>query len=123
MGSYWTRPELLAVSSRLAKPTISLRLRTLWRLYSYETLLDRLAEDLQDVAVELWPFIQQEEAVVGQRHLAWHRDLATPDQPHIRDRVVGGTERAGRHDGGAVAGEAGDAVNAGGLGGFWEGHR
>jgi hypothetical protein len=66
MSGYWTRPELLAVSSRLAKLTISLKFRTLWRLYSDETLLKRLAQDLQDVAAELRPFIPQEDTVVCQ---------------------------------------------------------
>jgi hypothetical protein len=36
--------------------------------------------------------------------------------------VVGGTQRAGRHDRRAVAGEAGDAVDTGGVEGFGEGH-
>ena len=40
MGGYWTRPEQLAGSSRLAKPATSLRLRTLWRLYACDALLD-----------------------------------------------------------------------------------
>jgi hypothetical protein len=32
--------------------------RTLWRLYSYETLLEGLAQDFQDVAAELQQLIQ-----------------------------------------------------------------
>jgi hypothetical protein len=60
------------------------------RLYSYETLLERLAQDLEDMAAELGPCIQEEHAVVGQRHLARHRHVAPTDQPHIRARVVGG---------------------------------
>jgi hypothetical protein len=88
MGSYWTRPKRLAVSSLKANPAKSLELRTLWRLYSYDTLLKRLPQDLQDVAAELRPLIQKEHAVVGQGHLAGHGHLSPADQPHIRDRVV-----------------------------------
>jgi hypothetical protein len=66
MGSYWTWPELLMVSSLMAKLTKSLRFRTLWRLYSDETLLERLAQDLEDMAAELGPCIQEEHAMVGQ---------------------------------------------------------
>jgi hypothetical protein len=39
------------------------------------------------------------------------------DQPHIRHRVMEGATRAGRNQGHAVAGEAGDAVDACGLNG------
>jgi len=39
MGGYWTRPDRLSVSSRLAKLTKSQRFRTLWRWHLCETLL------------------------------------------------------------------------------------
>jgi hypothetical protein len=42
-------------------------------LYVYETLLERLPQALQDVAAALRPCIQEEHAVVHERHLA--RDL------------------------------------------------
>jgi hypothetical protein len=74
-----------------------------------------LAQDLQDMAAALGQFIQEEHAVVGQRHLAGHRYVAAADQPHIRDGMMGRATRAGRDQGGAVAGEAGDAVNPRGL--------
>ena len=57
IGGYWTRPARLPVNSRLAKPTKSERLRMLWRLYSYDNLLEGLAQDLQDVAAALRQFI------------------------------------------------------------------
>jgi hypothetical protein len=76
MGGYWTRPERLTVSSRVAKSAISLRLKMLWRLYLCDALLERLAQDLEDVAAALRPCIQQENAVVRPRHFAGHRDLA-----------------------------------------------
>jgi hypothetical protein len=50
MNRYCPRAERLAVSSRVVKLTKSLRLRTLWRLSPCDTRLERLAQDLQDVA-------------------------------------------------------------------------
>ena len=84
MGSYWTRPSLPAVSSRLAKTAISLRLRTLWRLSVDETLLEGPASHLQDVVAARRPFIQTEHPVVRQRHLAGQRHLAPPIRPTSR---------------------------------------
>jgi hypothetical protein len=56
----------------------------------------RLAQDLQDMAAELGPFIQEEHAIVGQRDLAGHRDVAAADQPRIREGMVGRATRADR---------------------------
>jgi hypothetical protein len=42
------------------------------------------------MAPELRQFIQEEHAVVRQRHLARHRDLAAIDQAYIGDRVMRG---------------------------------
>jgi hypothetical protein len=47
IGGEWTPPERLAVSSRLAKLIKSLRFMTCGRLYLYDTLLERLAYDLE----------------------------------------------------------------------------
>ncbi len=96
---------------------------TLWRLYLCETLLERLAEDLEDMALELGQLIQEQDPVVRQRHLPRHGQLAAADQPHIRDGVVRGPERARGDEGGAPTGEAGDAMDAGGLQGFCQAHR
>ena len=65
------------------------------RSCSEDTLLERLAQDLQDMAAELGPFIQEEHAVVGQRHVARHRHVAPADQPRIRDGMVGGANTGG----------------------------
>jgi hypothetical protein len=81
MGGYDTWPARLAASSLRAKFKKSLELRTLWRLYSYDTLLEGLAQHLQDVAPELRPFVQEKHPVVRQRHLAGHRHLAPPISP------------------------------------------
>jgi hypothetical protein len=66
MGSCRPRLEWLAVSSRLAKLTKSQRFMTLWRLYVHDTILERLAQDLEHMTAELGQFIQEEDAVVGQ---------------------------------------------------------
>jgi hypothetical protein len=65
-------------------------------LYSGNTLLERLAQDLEHMTATLRQFIQEEGAVVGQRHVAWHRHVAPADQPDIGDGVMGGATRAGR---------------------------
>jgi hypothetical protein len=60
---------------------------------------------------------------VGQRHLPWLWHLAAADQPHIRDGVVGGAKGPYGDARGAVAGESGDAMDAGGVNRFSQGHR
>jgi hypothetical protein len=65
MGSYRPLPELSKFVSRAAKAAKTLKLRTPAKLYIDETLLERLAQDLQNMAAELGQFIQEEHAVVG----------------------------------------------------------
>ena len=89
VGGYRALPESLTVISRAAKVAKALRFRTPAKLYVYDTLLQRLPQDLQDMAAELGEFIQEEHAMVGQRHLAGHRHVAATDQPRIRDGVMG----------------------------------
>jgi hypothetical protein len=84
----------------------------------HHPILERLAQDLQHVAAARRPFIQQEHPMVGQRHVAWHWHLPATDQPHIWDGMMRGPTRPGGDDGGAVAGEAGDALDARGLDSF-----
>jgi hypothetical protein len=92
------------------------------KLYSCETLLQRLAQDLKDMAAELWQFVQEEDAVVGQRHFTGHRHVAPADQSGVGDRVMrGGTRARGDHRR-AGAREAGEPVDSGCLKGFREGH-
>jgi hypothetical protein len=81
IGGYWTRPARPPVNSRLAKPTKSERLRMLWRLYLYDTLLEGLAQDLQDVAAALRQLLHKVHAVVRPRHLAGQRHPAPPIRP------------------------------------------
>jgi hypothetical protein len=53
-----------------------------------------LVQDLQDMAAALGPFIQEEHAVVGLRHLAGHRYVAAADQ--LRAEMVWCRARHGR---------------------------
>ena len=65
----------------------------------------------------------EEHAMVGQRHFTRHQHVAPADQPRIRDGMMGGATRESRHQRGAVAGAAGDTMDACGLNGLGEGHR
>jgi len=93
------------------------------RLYSCDALLERLAQDLEDLVAALGQFVQARHAVVGQRHLARPRPVALADQPDSGDGVMGGRETAGPDQGRPVAGVAGDAVEARSLDGFGQRHR
>jgi hypothetical protein len=85
------------------------------RLGVYETLLQRLPQDLDDMAVALGQFIQEEHAMEGQRHIARLRHVAAGDQPDIGDGMMRRATRSGRDQRRAVAGEARDTVEARGL--------
>jgi hypothetical protein len=90
---------------------------------SCDVLLKRVAQDLKDMAATLGPCIQEEHAMVGQRHLTRHRHVAPADQADIRDGMVRRAKRAGRDPRRAVAGAASDAVDTRRLNGLGEGHR
>jgi hypothetical protein len=63
---------------------------TFWRLYSEDILLlEGLAQDLDHMTAKLGQFIQEDHALVRQRHLARHLYMAPADQPDIRDGVMG----------------------------------
>ena len=53
-----------------------------------DTLLQRLAQDLQDAAAKLREFILKEHPVVRERYLARQRHLAAPDQPGVYRGMV-----------------------------------
>ena len=67
----------------------------------------RLGQDLQRIAAELWQLIQDEHAVVGQRHLARPGEVPAADQPHIGDRLRRGATRTRGDQRRAGAGGAG----------------
>jgi hypothetical protein len=83
--------------------------------------VEGLAQDLEDMAAELGQFIQEEDAVVGQRHLARPRHVAPADLPDIGDGVMGGATRARGDHRGPRAGAAGATVEARRFDGFREG--
>jgi hypothetical protein len=83
----------VAVSLRSASTARATRSRTPTKLYSYETLLERLAQDLENMAAALGPFIQEEHPVVREGHLARHRHLTPADPPRVSDGLVGGAPR------------------------------
>jgi hypothetical protein len=64
---------------RAASATSAARSATSERSYLCHVVFERLAQDLEDLAAELGPFIQEQHAVVRQRHLAGHRDVAAAD--------------------------------------------
>jgi hypothetical protein len=121
VGGYFALTGRREVMSCAAKAAKALRFMTPARLSVYDTLLERLAQDLEDMAAELGPFIHEKHAMVRSRHVARHRHVAPADQPRIRDGMMGRATRAGRDPRRAVAGEAGDTVDTGGVEGFGQG--
>jgi hypothetical protein len=93
------------------------------RLYSGNTLLERLSPDLEAMARARRPLIHQPEAMVREQHLPRQGYLDTADHVHRGDGGVGGLERAGGDDGGAPTRQASDAREAGGLQRFRQAHR
>jgi hypothetical protein len=118
VGGYRPLRVSLTAIIRKANSVKVLTSRTPAKLYSYDTLLKGLAQDLQDMAAALRPCIQAEDAVVRPRHLARPGEVPTADQPHTRDRLRRRATRAGRDQRRAGAGAAGDAVEARGLEGL-----
>ena len=123
VDGYWAWPASLTLITRRAKSAKLLRSRTLWRLYVEDSLLERLPQDLKDMAAALGPCSLEVHAMVGQQHVARHRHGAPADQPHIRNGVVGRAKWVGRDQRRAVAGKAGDAVDAGSVEDFRQDHR
>ena len=117
VDGYRALPAFLAAITCRANSAKVLRSSTAARLYVYDPIIERLTQDLQDMAAALGQLIQEEQAMVGQRHLAGHQYVAAADQPRIRDRM-GGAKWARRAEGGAITSEAGNTVDANGLEGF-----
>jgi hypothetical protein len=72
---------------------------------------------------EFGEFIQEEHAVVRQRHLPRRRHLVAADQPDIGNGIRRCPKGPHRHQGGAAFGAAGVAVDVGGVKGFGQGDR
>jgi hypothetical protein len=85
--------------------------------------IQRLAQPFEDMPLDFRQLIQQEDPVVGPRHLPRPRHRPAADQAGIREGVMGEATRA-RGDGGDVgAGAARDAREARGLKGLRQGQR
>jgi hypothetical protein len=82
-------PQPVGVQTRATSPVSAARSKTRERLYACDPILKRLPQNIHDMAAELWPFIQEEHAMVGQRHVTQHRHVAPADQSCIRDGVMG----------------------------------
>jgi hypothetical protein len=61
-----SRAHPLGVQSRAVSTVSAIRSRTRRRLSACDAILERLAQDLQDMAAELGQFIQEEHAMVDQ---------------------------------------------------------
>jgi hypothetical protein len=65
VGGYRAVPEACTAITQSAKPATTLRFKAPVRLYAYDILLKRLAQDLKDMAAALGECIQEEHAVMG----------------------------------------------------------
>jgi hypothetical protein len=81
----------------------------------YETLLERQPQDLKHMARELRELIEEEDAMMRQRHFARHGDLATTEQSGIGNGVMRGAKGPAGDEGGAYASEPGDVIDARGA--------
>ena len=93
------------------------------RRFFRDTLLERLSQDLEAMALKLGPLIQAQNAVMRQEPLPQHGHLPAADHAHIGDGVMPGAKRTGDDDGGAPTRQAGDAVDPGGLPRCRQAHR
>jgi len=75
--------------TRAANAASAARSRMLARLYSEDTLHQRLSQDLEDMAPELRQLMQEQDAMVRQGQLPRQGPLAAADHAHIGDGVVG----------------------------------
>jgi hypothetical protein len=67
-------------------------------------LLDRLAQDVQDVAVKLGELVEEEDAVVSQADFPGTRHRPSADAACVRDRMVRSAKRARTDEDEVIAG-------------------
>ena len=77
----------------------------------YLAILKRLSHHLKGGAVELRQFVQEEDAVMGQAHLAWGDVCGASEKADIGDRVVRVAEGAALHDSLPRGKEAADGMD------------
>jgi hypothetical protein len=74
-----------------------------------DSIVERLAQPVQHMPCAFGQLVEEEDAMVRQRHLPGHGDLAAANQADVGDGVVWGAERPG----GDTGGRAGRAVGRG----------
>ena len=84
IASYHALPTGSEVMSRAAKTTNAWTSRTLTRWSCGDPIIERLPQGLEHTRFALRELIEEEDAMVGQRHLARHWHMAVADQPRIR---------------------------------------
>ena len=82
------------------------------------SVLQGLAHHLQHIPSKLGEFVQEEDAAVGQRDLAWLGMRAAAQEAAVADRVVGGAEGAARDERDAAFEFTRDRMDARHLQGF-----
>lgn len=85
-------------------------------------ILQGLAHDFQGAAAEFGQFIEEEDAVVGEADFSRTGVAAATEQAGIADGVMRGAKGAGGDEGLGFAEQAANAVDLGGLDGFFLGH-
>ena len=73
-----------------------------------------LAQGLDDVAAKFGQLVEEEYAVMGERHLTWTRVRTAADETRVRNGVVRGAEGPGGDEGLAYGQDAGDRMDLGG---------
>jgi hypothetical protein len=86
-------------------------------------VFERLAHDFEDVAGEFGEFIEEEQAVVGERDFTGTWDGSAADEAGIGDGVMRGAEWTLSDEAGSGVEDAGDGVDLGGFESFIEGER
>src|SRR5499427_7539995 len=87
------------------------------------TALERLAQGIDDPHGKLGQLVEEEDAEMGQAHLAGMRDAASPDEPSSRDRVMRRAEGALAHEPMPGREQAHHAPHGGHLDGLLQGER
>jgi hypothetical protein len=122
VDGYRPLTEFCTAITRRANSAKVLKSRTPAKLYVYETLLERSAQDLEDMAAALGQSSRKSTPLWASDTSPGIGTWPPPISPASEMVGWGGATRAGRHQHGAVAGEAGDTVDVGGLKGLGQGH-
>src|SRR5215471_10750403 len=86
-------------------------------------VLERLAQGIEYAHGKLGQLVEEEDAEMGQAHLAGMRDAASPDEPSSRDRVMRRAEGSLAHEPMPGREQAHHAPHGGHFDGFLQGER